>query len=326
MNSLMRPILRSIVVRNIALHTRPTARPNRLGVNATLLHARTVASSVSMRPGSQTLEHAATNVKEELGNSAADLAKIISGANVTTDSVSDTESFVNITSKVANQVPQPILVLGLVGGLPYIGASATTVYLAHQAQLAASGVMIGMDPGVALTLLDQALNLQVTYGAVMLSFLGALHWGMEMAGYGGHKGYARLALGAAPMLIAWPTLGMQPMMALLLQWTGFTGLWLADSKATTAGWTPKWYSQYRFYLSILVGSCILGSVACTSYWGPVAGHGFLSHDLDLIREERRKNMPVVHGMIQGPIEAVPAGMDADHYTIIHNKDTDKKEN
>ena len=59
------------------------------------------------------------------------------------------------------------------GGLPYIAASATTVYLAHQAKLAATSVAIGMDPGVALTLLDQALNLQVTYGAVMLSFLGS---------------------------------------------------------------------------------------------------------------------------------------------------------
>lgn len=58
------------------------------------------------------------------------------------------------------------------GGIPYVVASATTVYLAHKAQLAASGLAIGMDPGVALTILDQALNLQVTYGAVMLSFLG----------------------------------------------------------------------------------------------------------------------------------------------------------
>ena len=49
------------------------------------------------------------------------------------------------------------------------------MYLAHQAKLAASGMMIGMDPGVALTLLDQALNLQVTYGAVMLSFLGSFN-------------------------------------------------------------------------------------------------------------------------------------------------------
>ena len=32
-----------------------------------------------------------------------------------------------------------------------------------------------MDPGVAITLLDQALSIQTTYGAVLLSFLG--EWG-----------------------------------------------------------------------------------------------------------------------------------------------------
>ena len=143
------------------------------------------------------------------------------------------------------------------GGLPYLGTSITTVYLAHSAQLAATGVVTNIDPGVALTILDQALNIQVTYGAVMLSFLGrcpsplimplfqvnvlkrfagALHWGMEFAGYGGEKGYARLALGAAPVLFAWPTLALQPMSALIWQWIGFTGLWYADSKATSSGW------------------------------------------------------------------------------------------
>jgi hypothetical protein len=66
--------------------------------------------------------------------------------------------------------------------------------------------------------------------------IGALHWGMEIAGFGGHKGYQRLALGAAPILLAWPTLGLQPMTALTVQWLGFTGLWYADSKATMAGW------------------------------------------------------------------------------------------
>jgi hypothetical protein len=44
--------------------------------------------------------------------------------------------------------------------------------LAREASLAIHGVAVGIDPGVALTVLDQALNLQVTYGAVMLSFLG----------------------------------------------------------------------------------------------------------------------------------------------------------
>jgi hypothetical protein len=35
-----------------------------------------------------------------------------------------------------------------------------------------TGVLTSLDPGVALTLFDRALSIQVTYGAVMLSFLG----------------------------------------------------------------------------------------------------------------------------------------------------------
>jgi hypothetical protein len=123
------------------------------------------------------------------------------------------------------------------GGLPYVGASATTAYLAHQAGLAASGAHVSLDPGVALTILDQALSVQVTYGAVMLSFLGALHWGMEFAGFGGHHYTRRLALGAAPVIWGWSTLALQPTMALIVQWVGFTGMWYADSRATTAGWS-----------------------------------------------------------------------------------------
>jgi hypothetical protein len=205
----------------------------------------------------------------------------------TVDSVKPTrDSFVGITSAVATTVPTPYLVMGLAGGLPYVASAGTTVYLSHQAGLAAAGTLTNIDPGVALTILDQALNFQVTYGAVLLSFLGALHWGMEFAGLGGFKGYPRLFLGVSPAVLAWSTITLQPTSALLCQWLGFTALWYADNQATTAGWTPKWYSQYRFYLSILVGTCIIGSLAGTSYWGPVAGHGLLSHDLVLIRAER----------------------------------------
>jgi len=46
------------------------------------------------------------------------------------------------------------------------------VYLARQAQQCLAGVVTDIDPGIALTLLDQSLYLQVQYGAVMLSFLG----------------------------------------------------------------------------------------------------------------------------------------------------------
>ena len=39
-------------------------------------------------------------------------------------------------------------------------------------------------------------------------------------------------------------------------------------KATIAGWTPHWFSQYRFYLSLLVGTCILGTLFGVNYLGP----------------------------------------------------------
>jgi hypothetical protein len=162
-----------------------------------------------------------------------------------------------ITSAVATTVPTPYLVMGLAGGIPYIASSATTVYLAHQAGVAAMGTVTNIDPGVALTILDQALNFQVTYGAVMLSFLGvhltscsparlapdgtlgALHWGMEFAGFGGHKGYPRLLLGVSPAMLAWSTITLQPTSALLCQWLGFTALWYADNRATSAGWSES---------------------------------------------------------------------------------------
>ncbi len=48
--------------------------------------------------------------------------------------------------------------------------------------------------------------------------------------------YPRLLLGAAPVVFGWSTLALDPTMALIAQWFGFTGLWWADLRATGAGW------------------------------------------------------------------------------------------
>ena len=216
------------------------------------------------------------------------------------------------------------MALGLVGSLPYLASTGTTVYYAHQAGLVAADLLPSFDPTLAAALLNQSLTFQVTYGAAMLYALGAAHWGMEFAGYGRKLGYARLALGAAPMLIAWPTLGMLPLEGLLLQWVGFLGIWGADLKVTQLGWgellpliyymrgdtngewdaAPKWYPQYRFYLTALAGTCILGSIACTAYWGPTAGHGWSTRDLNMLKAERRKVNNESAGTVSGNVEAV----------------------
>lgn len=116
MNSLFRPLLRTYAHRSPSIATRATlpalrrplglVRPERAVPTSIQLHKRMVASSVTNKPASQTLEHAATNVKEEIGDTATDVAKMIAGANVTTDAVSDTgvNSFVSTKDKTSSGV------------------------------------------------------------------------------------------------------------------------------------------------------------------------------------------------------------------------------
>jgi hypothetical protein len=74
--------------------------------------------------------------------------------------------------------------------------------------------MTGLNVQEALSALHTMEAVQITYGAVILSFLGALHWGMEFAKYGGEIGYQRLAVGTVPVLLAWPTTFLAPGVAL----------------------------------------------------------------------------------------------------------------
>ena len=65
---------------------------------------------------------------------------------------------------------------------------------------------------------------------------------------------------------------------------------------------------------------VIGSLAGVSYFGPVAGHGFISHDLDMVREERKNVMRATPGRQNGPVVALPAGEGADHFVKIQRKD------
>jgi len=307
-------LTRNLFVKRSPLVLR-TQRPILSRVNRSRLDfglVRTVASTVSHKPASQNASHALTNAQEEAANTAVDVAKTIAGGHLSLEG----QSFAQVTSAVAAQVPKPVMILGLAGAMPYLGTSLTTIYLAKEAGLAAAGKIVGLDANVAISVLNNCLDIQVTYGAVLLSFLGALHWGFEFAGYGGQKGYSRLLLGITPALIAWPTLALSPMTALSVQWLGFTSLWLADMRATSAGWTPKWYSQYRFYLSVLVGTCIIGTLAGTSALGPVAGHSETTHTLERIRADRAHQHTENQGEIDGEIEAISTGEMGDSYVKI----------
>ncbi|KAG8796766.1 hypothetical protein FRC12_000016 [Ceratobasidium sp. 428] len=295
------------------------------------------------------------SAKEELKNVGGDLAKTIAG-NVSRDVPEAArkdpsavtrelkqahggikEDFISITKEIAETVPDPALKMGLAGGIPYIGTSLATLYYSRQLAQAASGAAPGLDVNSTMEILHQLQHVQVTYGAVLLGFLGAIHWGMEFAKYGGEQGYQRLALGVAPVLYAWPTLYLSPEVALAAQWAGFTAFWYGDSKATSWGWTPKWYSQYRFYLSILVGTCIIGTLAGTNILGPassthVGGHPHTYEKNKHVSKGAMGALATKGGRKQGElsaentegIEAVAGDEGSDAYVIIKKKEEPKE--
>ncbi|KLO88843.1 Uncharacterized protein LW93_12258 [Fusarium fujikuroi] len=175
------------------------------------------------------------------------------------DVVKDTFTFTD--------VPRESSVLGLAGTLPYLGTSLSTVFLAWDLNKPIptgnsfyDAIMI--DHETAKYLLSVIEPLQLGYGAVIISFLGAIHWGLEYAEKQPLRERTRFryGMGLAASIVAWPTLMLPVEYALTSQFMAFVALYFADSRAATKGWAPRWYGSYRFLLTAMVGFAIFISL------------------------------------------------------------------
>lgn len=119
-----------------------------------------------------------------------------------------------------------------------------------------------IDHDTARYLLNLIEPLQLGYGAVIISFLGAVHWGLEYAEKTPDftRTRFRYGMGVAASVAAWPTLLLPIEYGLTAQFMAFVALYFADARATTRGWAPKWYGQYRFMLTAMVGLAIFVSL------------------------------------------------------------------
>jgi hypothetical protein len=120
--------------------------------------------------------------------------------------------------------------MGLAGTLPYLATSISTVYLSWELNHSNAGYGMIFSEKDATYLLTLIEPLQIGYGASILSFLGAIHWGLEWAGYGGYQGYKRYAIGVAAPMVAWSTLLMPVEGALISQFLGFVALYYVDTR------------------------------------------------------------------------------------------------
>merc|ERR1712000_378357 len=111
-------------------------------------------------------------------------------------------------------------------------------------------------------------------------------------------------MGVIAPVVAWPTLLMPIEYGLTAQFGAFVGLYFADVQASTRGWAPRWYGQYHFLLTAMVGLAIFVSLVGRSQiekYGRLGGDhlresitrkGIADTETDLEKEEhaeKKKN-------------------------------------
>lgn len=133
-------------------------------------------------------------------------------------------------------VPRAALVLGFAGLVPFVAGSVIAFFAGY--------------PGAILV-----LNLQMAYAAVILSFMGAVHWGLAMA-QDDAGNWRRLGLAVLPALAGWAALMIPNGLGLVLLAFGFAAVFFADLRSVDAGRAPGWYRVLRKPLTAVVLACL----------------------------------------------------------------------
>jgi Protein of unknown function (DUF3429) len=100
------------------------------------------------------------------------------------------------------------------------------------------------------------------YGAIILSFIGALHWGLAMSlpELTERQRSACFAWSVVPALIAWPAVLFSPPLAAPLLVVGFIAHYLQDRRLASQAKLPGWYLPLRLRLSSVAVVCLIAGV------------------------------------------------------------------
>ena len=144
-------------------------------------------------------------------------------------------------------VPFIAILLGAAGLIPFLGCSF--------------GALSQQGEWARLSLLGLS-----AYGAIILSFLGAVHWGIALTAQEAPPSVqrARFALGVLPALIGWAGLMVTfvglPKTGLVVLALGIAFTTVIEGRAARAGLVPPGYMLLRWVLSVIVTVCLVSVV------------------------------------------------------------------
>ena len=150
-----------------------------------------------------------------------------------------------MTSRGAEPLPRAVAWLGYGGLLPFVALAAASV-AAHL-----SGKYSAANP-------QQWNAALLAYGAAILSFVGALHWGfaMTLGGMNPVQRSASFVWSVVPALVAWLALLTPPMAATALLVAGFCLHYAQDCRLAAHADLPGWYLPMRLRLTAVTCLCL----------------------------------------------------------------------
>lgn len=141
---------------------------------------------------------------------------------------------------IASDVRTVIHLLGYGGLIPFL-ATSMALWVTEEARAVLTLALCG-------------------YGAVILAFLGAIHWGRIIASAGAIASPVPLLLfSVLPSLIGWISLILDPLLGLALLAISFVLLYLVDRRLFADLNELRWYLRMRGQLTLVVLLCLSGA-------------------------------------------------------------------
>lgn len=142
-------------------------------------------------------------------------------------------------------VPRPAHLLGVFGLAPFV-AGCVAIWLT------------GTDRPPWLT------TAFVGYGAVIIAFMGAIHWGLAMAL---ERAPGRIYVHSVwPALAGWCAMLLPPVAGIGLLMAAFPAVYALDRRTVSAAVAPSWYLRLRLPLTLAVTTLLAASGAALLHW------------------------------------------------------------
>ena len=119
-------------------------------------------------------------------------------------------------------------------------------------------VIFSIGSWTTLPYVADSTHVLITYAAIILSFMGAIHWGATISN-AARQHSKNLVVSVMPALAAWFALLLPEIFALVILFVGFILLIAYDLAVAKSQAFPNWYISMRIRLTFVVILCLAGA-------------------------------------------------------------------